>query len=273
MIHIITGDSATGALNHAFRGSDHQIYALPLDFSVGPINAIHEEEGIRRHFEWLDSSFNFRNDQFAQLEETYRQSLEKVRRLKDGEQVTLWTCENAAEQIGIRLVCYLIAGKNVELSVVNTAEAMDELMRDSDVQIEIRHSGECNGEQLAHFYKHSRTPLSEASAAALAGKAERLLSSKSLLRSWKQGEVQGDVETRDDKFILECVREQQMEELNEGFAKAVRVVGQVFSESYHIYSDAWIDYRIRSLIDSGKLVSRGDLGSIRNYELKTSEIE
>lgn len=273
MIHIVTGDSAATALKHAFRGSNHQIYTLPLNFSVGPINAIHEEEGIHRHFEWLDSSFNFRNDQFAQQEETYRQSLDKVRYLKNGEQVNIWACENAAEQIGLRLVCYLIAGKKVELSMVNTAEAMDEFMKDSDIQIEIRHSGECTGKQLSHFYKHSRTWMPETMAAALAGEAERLLSGTSLLRSWKQGEVQDNVETRDDEFILECVREQQTEDSNDGFVKAVCVVGQVFGESYHIYSDSWIDYRIRSLIHSGQLISRGDLGSIRSYEVRTSEIE
>ena len=273
MIHFVIGESAAGGLKHAFRGKNHSFYPLPLDLSVGPIAAIHEDEGIQRHFEWLRSSFTSEDEYFVHQEKTYRQTLEKIKSLKDGDQATIWTCYNAAEQIGLRLFCFLTANKKLQLSVVNTAEAMNELMEDSDTQIEIRHSGECNGKQLAHFFKHSRTPLTEASAASLAKEMEQLLSSESLLRSWGQGEILEADETRDDAFILECVRELGEQAENDGFVKATRVVGEVLGHSYHIYSDSWIDYRLRSLIRSGRVLSRGDLGSMRTYEVGMSEPE
>lgn len=269
MNHIVVGDAAAGGLKYAFRGRGHQTINLPLDFSVGPISAIHEEDGIERHVEWLNSSFNFRADRFGHQEETYRKSLEELKSLKDGDLVTIWTCENAAEQIGLRLVCFLAADKGVKLWVVNTAKAMDDIMKESDIRIEIRHTGECNAEQLAAFYKDYRTEISPGMADAFSQDAERLLASSSTLRSWKNGEILDADESRDDQFILECVKEQQQDERSEsGFVKAARIIGQVFSESYHIYSDAWIDYRIRSLIRSGRLVSRGDLKSIRSYDIR-----
>ncbi|MFD1031553.1 DUF1835 domain-containing protein [Metaplanococcus flavidus] len=271
MIHFVIGDSVAGTLKLAFRGKDHQIYALPLDLSVGPTAAIHEEEGIRRHFDWLKSSFIYEDDELAHQEEKYRQTLIKLKSLKDGEQVTIWTSENAAEQIGLRLACYLTADRKLELSVVKTPEAMDELMRGSAIQIEVRHSGEFNAKQLSHFYEHSRTRLSEATIGTLTQDAERLLASPSLLRSLQDGEILEAEETRDDQFILDCVREQEEENAKDGFVKAVRVVGEVLGHSYHIYSDAWIDYRLRSLIHSGKVLARGDLGSMRSYEVRAVE--
>ena len=273
MIHFVFGDSAIAALAHAFRGEGHQIYGLPLDFSVGPISAIHEEDSIQRYFDWLNSSFNIRDDHSTYQEETYRQSLEKLKSLKDGDEITIWTCENASEQIGLRLVCFLAADKKVDLFMVNTAKAMDDFMEDSDIQFDIRHSGECNGKQLVTFYKDYRKAISPEMAEAFSQDAKRLLSSTSLLRSWKLGGIVDDEESRDDEFIMDCLREQQDGQSESGYVKAVRVIGQVFGESHHIYSDYWIDYRIRSLIHSGQLISRGDLRSMRSYEVRASEIE
>ena len=271
MNHFVVGESAAGSLKIAFRGKNHQISVLPLDLSVGPIAAIHEEEGIQRHLDWLRSAFTYEDDYLVRQELTYRQTLGKIKNLKEGDQATIWTSDNAAEQIGLRLFCFLTADKKLELSVVNTAEAMDELMKDSDIQVEIRHSGECNNKQMAHFFKHSRRRLPETAVAALAEDAERLLGVESLLRSWEQGEILEAEETRDDEFIFECVREQEKENVKDGYVKATRVVGEVFGHSYHIYSDSWIDYRLRSLIHSGKVLARGDLGSMRSYEVRAAE--
>lgn len=273
MNHFVTGESAAGSLKHALRGKNHPIYVLPLDLSVGPIEAITEDEGIERHIDWLRSSFTYEFADLAHQEETYRQTLRKIQDLKDGEQATIWMSNNAAEGIGLRLFCFLTADKKLELSVVNTAEAMDELMRDSDVQVEIRHSGECSDKQMVHFFKHSRTQLPEAARTALVEDAKRLLAGESLLRSWKQGDILDADETRDDAFILERVRDLGEQAENDGFVRAARVVGEVLGNSYHIYSDSWIDYRLRSLIHSGKVLARGDLGSMRTYEVRTSELE
>ncbi|WP_033540957.1 DUF1835 domain-containing protein [Planococcus sp. CAU13] len=273
MNHFVIGESAAGSLKIAFRGKNHSIHPLSLDLSVGPIAAIHEDEGIERHFAWLRSSYTMEDEYFEHQEETYRQTLRKIKSLQDGDQVTFWTSDNAAEGIGLRLFCFLTADKKLDLTVVNTAEAMDELMRDTDISVEIRHSGECNNKQMAHFFKHSRRRLPEEVKADLAEEMAGLLSSASLLRSWQHGEILDADETRDDAFILERVRELGEQAEYEGFFKATRVIGEVLGHSYHIYSDSWIDYRLRMLIRSGKVLSRGDLGSMRTYEVRLNELE
>lgn len=273
MIHFVSGYSATVALEHAFRGDEHQIYGLPLDFSLGPISSIHEEDGIQRYFNWLNSSFNIQEDHSTYQEETYRRSLYKLKSLKDGEQITIWTCENASEQIGMRLVCFLAADKELELSMVNTALAMWDFYIDADIETEIRHTGECSGKQLISFYNRYRREIAQKSAETFSQEAERLLSSSNNLRSWKQGKIIDDKETRDDQFIFNCVDELQEDHVDNGFVKASRVIGQVFGETRSIYSDYWIDYRLRFLIFSGQLLHKGDLKSIRSYDVRAREIE
>ncbi|QUW23582.1 DUF1835 domain-containing protein [Sporosarcina sp. Marseille-Q4063] len=269
MYHLIFGNAAIGGLKHAFRKKSHKVIGFPIDFSVGPITNIHKESGITRHFDWLRSSFRTDlnggdfDDQTA-----YCESLQKLLEIKDGEQVIIWTCENAAEQIGLRISYYLLKDKEVELSVVNTFTAMHEYMKHKDVQFDIRHSAECDAEQLAHFYMHSTRPISKEVKREYAQSGEKLLSSESIVRSWQHGEVIDDLATRDDPFILECAESLHNEMPELEFINAPRVIGEVLGHSTHSLSDTWIEYRLRSLINSNKLAYKGNLQSMRMYEIK-----
>src|SRR5699024_9927015 len=99
--------------------------------------------------------------------------------IKAGDQVTIWTSENASEQIGLRISCYLLKDKNVTLNSVNTFHAMRDYYKEKDIQIDIRHSGECNAEQLTSFYIQSILPISEEMKSDYAKEGENLLGSKS----------------------------------------------------------------------------------------------
>lgn len=74
------------------------------------------------------------------------------------------------------------------------------------LRIEIRHTGECNAEQIAHFHEFSIFQISDGLTRTLEQDGEKLLQSTSIVRSWKQGEIIDELETRDDSFIMECVR-------------------------------------------------------------------
>lgn len=271
MIHLVFGASATGSLKHTFRKQSHKIIGFPIDFSVGPITNIHEKNGIKNYFTWLKSSFNRMWDYVEDDQTAFQQSLQRLLEIKDGEQVTIWTCENASEQIGLRICCNLLKNKDVELSFVNTFDAMKDYTEYKDVKIEISHTGECNPEQLAHFYKSSLCPISEEMRSILDQDGEALLQSKAIVRSWIQGEIINELETRDDSFIMECAKTIQNEKLNLEYINATRVIGEVLGHSEQSLSDAWIEYRVRSLIRSGHLVYEGNLQSMRMYKIKVVE--
>ena len=97
---------------------------------------------------------------------------------------------------------------------------------------------------------------------------EELLQSTSNVRSWKQGKIINESETRDDSFIMECVRRLHSESENIEFINATRVIGEVIGLSEQVVSDAWIEYRECSLIYAGQLAYEGSLYSMRMYKVK-----
>lgn len=268
MIHIVFGESATAGLRHAFRGQSHKVIGFPIDFSVGPITGIHENNGIENYFAWLKSSYRTEWNEFKDYEKVYRQSLQTLLEIKDGEHVTIWTCENATEQIGFRIICYLLKDSKVNLNAVNTYSAMLDFSEHKDVRTEIRLTGECSAEQLAYFYEFSVYPVSEKKRRDLEQDGKKQIQSTSLVRSWQQGEIIDEAESRDDKFIMDCVRRLHCERRNTDFIITPRVIGEVIGHSEHTFSDLWIEYRIRSLIGSGQLIYEGNLQSMRKYKIK-----
>lgn len=268
MIHLIFGDSAIGSLKHALSEHNHKIICFPIDFSIGPIRNIYENNGIKGYFTWLEYSFHTIWGNFEDNQTMFQQSLQKLEDIKHGDKVTIWTCENATEQIGLRIICNLLKEKQVEINVVNTYKAMSDYTKQKEGRIEIRHTGECNAEQLAHFYDFSIFQISDELTRILGQDGEKLLQSTSIVRSWKQGEIIDELETRDDSLIMECVRKLHRKRQNTDFMNVTRVIGEVIGLSEQVVSDAWIEYRVRSLIHSGQLAYEGDLQSMRMYKIK-----
>ena len=269
MIHLVIGATATGSLNLKFSGEGHQVIGFPIDFSIGPIKNIHRKSGFEQHFDWLKSSFPTVPWDYEEEQRNYEEALQKVLDIKDGEQITIWTCENATEQIGLRICCYLLREKQVEFSVVNTFKAMHDFTKGKNYRMDIRHSGECSADKLQHFYGNSIFPISDDVRRQYEQDGESLLNSISLFRVWEQGKIIQEQESREDSYILECASRIQFESQTE-YIDAVRVVGIVLGESVHTLSDAWIEYRIRAIIDSGELVYEGNLHSIHSYKIKVN---
>lgn len=268
MIHVVTGASATASLKSVFQRLGHLIIELPVDFSVGPITQIHKKIGVSARSDWMTYAFNPLKECLNEQQNLYFNSLEILQNIKEKEQVTIWTCNNAAEQIGLWFTCFLLKGKQIDLYMVNTQQGMNDFLNNQEMQQTIRHSGECNGKQLAHFYRYSSVEITEKMRNAFEKDAEKLLHSTGLLRSWCQNEIEEDEETREDAFILNCIKSSLAQSPESEYADAIRIVGEVLSLSEQSLSDVWIDYRIRSLIQNGHLTYQGDLHSMRSYKVK-----
>lgn len=269
MNHIVIGPSAAASFKSAIQRPDDIILEFPFDFSVGPIAQIHKKRGISTREDWIAHSFNPIKGRFFQEQTNmYVNSLKTLQNIKSGEQITIWTCNNAAEQIGLRISCFLLAGKQVDLYMVNTQQAMNEYLKSHEFQQTIRHTGECNGKQLAHFYRQSTVAITKEMRAVYVRDAKRLLSSTSLLRSWSKNEIIEDEETREDAFILDCVKNSLAQSPENEYVSAVRIIGEVLGLSEQSLSDVWIDYRIRSLIQNGQLAYQGELQSMLSYKVK-----
>nr|WP_261378379.1 DUF3658 domain-containing protein [Paenibacillus agilis] len=63
-----------------------------------------------------------------------------------------------------------------------------------------------------------------------------------------------------DVFLLEHV--------TDDYQLAARVVGAVMGDSNLVVGDMYLAFGVRQLIDEGKLDYRGELGSLRDYEIR-----
>ncbi|MFB1051997.1 DUF1835 domain-containing protein [Paraliobacillus sp. JSM ZJ581] len=269
MIHVVFGKSAEASLKFALPGKNHKIIGFPIDFSIGPIKNIHKKSGMKHYFTWLKSSCETMWSCIEEDKITCEQALQQLAEIKNGDRLTIWTCDNSAEQIGLRICYYLLKNSEVTINTVNTFKAMKDYTKHGDVYIEIRHTGECNPKQLAHFYEHSLYPISARMRGSLEQEGERLIQSESFFRSWKKGRIFHQQESSWDAFIINCAK--KISGIGDSeFIHAVRLIGEVMGHSEQPLSDAWIEYRIRSLIHSGHLVYEGDLQSIRMYKIKVA---
>lgn len=256
MIHVVFGKSVAGSLQFGLKDKSQEIIIFPIDFSIGPITNIHEENGAEAYFTWLKANIDpcWSNVDDGKL--MFEHAIRCLQEVKSGDQITIWICENATEQIGLRLCCYLLGDKEVKLNLVNTFLAMQDFHKDKIVAI--RHTGECDAMELAYFYQHNSIPVLNEVRIKLAQEGKELIRSKHCARSWRRGEVIHELETKDDAFILDCARKDHLEMDESKFILVARLIGEVIGSSEQYVSDAWIEYRVRSLISLGHLIREGD---------------
>lgn len=84
---------------------------------------------------------------------------------------------------------------------------------------------------------------------------KELLQSTCLARSWKKGGIINELETKDGTFILECAK---CEMRNLEFIQVAGLIGEVLGHFEQPLSDAWVEYRIPSLISLGYFHQRGN---------------
>nr|WP_276575915.1 DUF3658 domain-containing protein [Oceanirhabdus seepicola] len=89
---------------------------------------------------------------------------------------------------------------------------------------------------------------------------EVLRISKENLRILKENKIIGVDESYYDYDILSnCTF---------NFKKAARVIGMTMGKSHQLVGDTYIDYRVRKLIESGKVEYRGRLETMRDFEIR-----
>jgi len=277
-VHIVFGDSPAGSLKAAFRNTPYEkteeIIVFPDILSVGPIESLHTKIGIENRFQWFKE--NYRDD-FNYLEEYKRRilkAIEKIKVILPYQQIIVWTCENSAEQTGLRLIHYLLQNKVNEVFELNTFKAFHEFYSYPMLEEEQfpRTTGELTSEQLLKFYEQFELkPMNIAKRKALRDEGQNLLLIKSHLRTWEHNELwHSDVE-RDDNFIIQCAKKLHKELETHDYMKAARLIGEVIGNMKHYTGDEWIEYRLRDLISKKIFTYRGDLSAMRLYEVKLKE--
>ncbi|MGE6378951.1 DUF1835 domain-containing protein [Peribacillus muralis] len=274
-VHILFGDSPAGSLKSAFRKTTYakteEIIVLPDILSVGPIETIQAKEGIESRLQWFKE--NYRDD-FNNLEDYKHgmlKAIEKIKAIPPHQKVIIWTCENAAEQTGLRIVLYLLQNEVNEVCELNTFKAFHECYTYPMLEAEQfpRSTGELIPEKLLQVYEQSELkPMNFAKRNAFSEEGQKLLLSENHLRTWEYGELRHPNIERGDAFIIHCAKRLHKELDTHDYMKAARLIGEVIGHMQQYTGDEWIEYRLRDLISKGIFEYRGDLRAMRRYEVK-----
>ncbi|MGE7686423.1 DUF1835 domain-containing protein [Peribacillus simplex] len=274
-VHIVFGDSTAGSLKFAFRKTTYakteEIIVLPDILSVGPIESLQTKEGIENRFQWFKE--NYRDD-FKNLEE-YKQgmlkAIEKIKAIPPYQKVIIWTCENAAEQTGLRIVLYILQNKVNDVFELNTFKAFHEFFTYPMLEEEQfpRSSGELTPEKLLQFYEQFELrPMNFTKRNALSDEGQNLMLIENHLRTWEHGELRDSNIERGDDFIIHCAKKLHKEQGTYDYMKSARLIGEVIGHMQQYTGDEWIEYRLRDLISKEIFEYRGDLSAMRLYEVK-----
>lgn len=273
-IHIVFDRAFAQSLRHAFRKeplkSTEHIISIPDILSIGPVESLHTDEGIKNRFCWLQE--HLRGD-IQEQENEFRSAVQEIKSVPQHLPIILWAGNNAAEQTGLRFATYLLSGQPNEISELNMTKAYESLYRTGghSEEIHILRSNELSPEQLLEFYAHYEPwKWNPARRAAIEQEGESLMYDGSYLRTWEYDELWSSDEDRHDMFIMDSARQLQSEYPGE-YYNVLRLIGHVYGELEQYTGDAWIEYRVKELIRNGELASRGDIGDWRKYEIRVIE--
>ena len=279
-VHIVFGDSPGGSLKIAFRDTDYEeteaIIVLSDIWSIGPVKDLHSAKGIGARVKWFQERYFLQDEDFEQYQQLMLEAIEKVKSIPSHQDIVIWTCQNAHEQTGVRLVLAMLKDRPNTVSILDTFTAFHESYTYPQHEGEHfpRTSGEANAEQLLHFYVQSKwRPLQKEERQALCEEGLQMLADEDkVIRTWvHQRLLHNTDESRDDDFIIESANRLYQEVGKVEYWKAARLIGEVLGHMEQYTGDDWIEYRLRHLIEQGVFSYKGNLKAMRYYEVKLND--
>ncbi|WP_025114316.1 DUF1835 domain-containing protein [Lysinibacillus fusiformis] len=279
-VHIVFGHSPGGSLKAILRQKTYekteQIIVIPGNFSVGPLKDLHTWAGIETRFRWFQERYLMDSDEIAITEHEMKEAVEKIKKIPEQQNIIIWTCQNAHEQIGLRLVLALLANKTNDIYVLDTFELFHELRTRPKLAEENypRSTGEVVAKDLLYFYEqYHRRPLKTALRQALCKEGlNMLMDDYHCLRTWEYHKLgHHNNENIDDDFIITCVERLHKEQGDDHYQNAAKVIGEVVGYFIQYREPEWIEYRLRQLIQQGLFSYQGELKGMLHYQVKLSD--
>lgn len=268
-VHIVCGESPAGSLRVGL-GRENKVIGFPDFFAVGPIKELHEKAGRKRRYEWLRDHLNYPNDFIEkEYEKRFSKTLAEIDAIPDHVPIVIWTAENADEQTGARYFLYLLKEKTNDIFLINTTIAYQELFNTSEYQYFYFHTGEVLPEKLNIVYlKKLTTPLTIEERTGTEKEWSALSSTKGVVRIWKDNKIQAVNEDYFDELIVSTARKLHTKQEERDFIKSGRLIGDVLGHIDNNVGDAYLEYRLRHLINIGVFEINGIPKGMRYYSVK-----
>lgn len=258
-VHITFGDSASGLLKYMWtQHMHHEFYGTVInmnhDLSIGPLNVSSEEREL-----WFERIRQI-NEFMPDKDQLYRYpSLDEVKEIilniSEKTTVVLWYGSSVIEQLAVRLISSLLKSHDLYHVRIPCQTSIGE----NSIRT-LRATGECNPEQLWGFFETCLEKLSPALVELWKDQWDTFVSSEETLRIYNEKLIVSVEASYYDALILA--------EASGPWRYVVRVIGQVLGKTDQVISDAFIEFRVRYLIEKGYLKYRGSLKTMRDYEVR-----
>ena len=273
MIHIVFGAPASGSLKVVLKemglNKKEKVISFWDIFSIGPVWRLHEEIGVEARFKWMKNCISAEYDEYPDYKQGFKKDINGISSIPEGVHITIWTSDSAHEQTGLRFVLYLLKEKNIDITLINTTEAYEELFQVKKVKYTPLHTGEIPTEKLQIIYKqghgkfftdHDREDLEKDWLS--------LSESQETLRIWRNGKIQSVPEEYYDEFIIKRAKKLHSQQKIKDFMKSARLIGEVLGHLDQYVRDEFLEYRLKKLIKEGVFESEGSLEAMRFYSVK-----
>lgn len=272
MIHILFGAASSEGFKVALKkmGLDKKEKVISFwdIFSVGPIWHLHKEYGLELRFEWMKNCISVGYELFD-YQQRYEKTLNEINSIPEGTHITIWTSDNAHEQTGLRYVMFLLQEKNIDITVMNTTKAFEELFPVKNVKYTLLNSGEISPEQLQIIYEKGQGLfLSDHDQDQLQNDWLSLSENQDILRLWRNGRIQSVPEDYYDELMIKRAKKLHGKQNPKAFIKSARLIGDMLGHVDQYIGDAFFEYRLKKLIENGIFESEGSLNAMRYYCVK-----
>ncbi|WP_449623099.1 DUF1835 domain-containing protein [Robertmurraya sp. Marseille-Q9965] len=273
MIHILFDPSASGSLNWVLRELEldkkEKILSFWDMFSIGPIYELHEEKGRESRFEWMKKSLTDENGELYEYEQRFAKTIRQINTLPNGAHITIWTSDNAHEQTGLRFAVYLLKDKNIDITMINTTKAYEDLFQVKKVKYTPLHTGEILHEKLQLIFEQGNGKyLTDHDREALEKEWLTLSADHETLRIWRNERIHSVPDDYYDEFIISKAKKLHRKQKKKDFMKSARLIGEVLGHLDQYVGDVFLEYRLRKLIEKGVFVKEGSLEAMRYYSIK-----
>ena len=268
-VHIVCGESAAGSLKVGLD-RENKVIGFTDFFAVGPIWELHIEVGRNHRYEWLREHLNYHNDFIEEeYEHSFLNTLSEIDAILDQVPIVIWNAENANEQTGVCYLMYLLKEKTNPIYLMNTTIAYQELFNTSEYQYFYFHTGEVMPEKLKAIYqKKLPRPLTVQDRTQFEKEWLSLSDSKGVVRIWESKKIKIVNEDYFDEMIVTAAQHLHSKQKETDFLKSGSLIGEVLGHIDNNVGDAFLEYRLRSLIYKEVFEIKGIPKGMRYYNVK-----
>jgi len=224
------------------------------DLSNGPIDDITD---MNRRVDWWKKIYIEEGNEIDEfIKDSYKKFNEDIMKLKD-EDIYLWYGNSATEICGMLHVLSMFEEKMQNVYIINVSEITYNTGKRNEYTPRV--VGELIPERLGEFIG-IRQSLDFGRYSSLMGLWEKLKRENSNLRVYEDNQVKSvQIDYFDDMILRYTFKK---------FMHSARTVGEVIGRAESYVSDTFIFWRVTELIRNEKVAYRGNLGLMRELEIK-----